>query len=276
VPPGGTLLRTGQEPFTAPNPPVQEKPVNVAPGGSLVTPQGAILYQAPLAKEPDPITRTETIIGKSGKEEVVGVTQSGQIKPIGQAPAKKSDKGSLPSSALRMAMEEMDAVGTASSIQADLKSIGQQLDSGKIKLGPLSNMISSGRNFLGASTEERRNYSTFKATLEKLRNDSLRLNRGVQTEGDAQRAWNELIENINDERVVRQRLSEIEAINERAANLRRSNVENIYANYGMTPPDMGRYTQQPAAVGGKQAQPSGALNADEQKELERLRKKYGR
>lgn len=103
---------------------------------------------------------------------------------------------------------------------------------------------------IGASTEESRNFGSFKNTLEKLRNDSLRLNKGVQTDGDAQRAWNELFDNINDKGFVQQRIGEIKRINERAVQLRKMNVDGIRSNYGHDPIDTSGYTSQPAAIGG--------------------------
>lgn len=184
----------------------------------------------------------------------------------GMMDARREQKNvpKLPTSALKMQQEELDAVGTASSINADLAAMGQQIDSGKLQLGPVNNLLAKGKNLIGASDESSRNLATFQSTLEKLRNDSLRLNKGVQTEGDAQRAWNEMIANINDPKVVKQRLGEIQKINERAANLRKMNVENIRQNFGVEPLDTGGYQNQPAAVGG-----GGGSNVDA------LLKKYG-
>ncbi|MNY53581.1 hypothetical protein D3C86_1893470 [compost metagenome] len=87
------------------------------------------------------------------------------------------------------------------------------------------------------------------STLEKLRNDSLRLNKGVQTEGDAQRAWNELLANINDPKLVEQRLGEILAINQRAGELRGLSNDSMRANFGHDPMDYSQYLNLPAAVG---------------------------
>lgn len=94
----------------------------------------------------------------------------------------------------------------------------------RLNLGPWTNRGAEILNWSGQSNENSRNYASFVSTLEKLRNDSLRLNNGVQTEGDAQRAWNELFKNLNDEGVVRQRLAEIQRINNRAIEFRRGRV----------------------------------------------------
>lgn len=177
----------------------------------------------------------------------------------------------MPSSALKLQQEELDTIGTASGTQADIAAIEQQIRGGKLDFGPVSNLVNRGKNMIGASDEESRNFSSFRANIEKMRNDSLRLNKGVQTDGDAQRAWNELFENINDRGVVLQRLTEIKRINERAVALRKLNVDNIRANYGQPPMDTSGYQNVSAAIGGK---PS--LSADEAAELEQLRKRFGR
>lgn len=147
----------------------------------------------------------------------------------------------LPASALKMQQTELDALSTATGIDDQLANIQGQLESGKLSFGPVSNLVNQARNAAGMSDENSRNFASFRSTLEKLRNDSLRLNAGVQTDGDAQRAWNELFQNINDTELVKQRLIEIRAINQRAAQIRRMNVDGIRANYGHEPLDTSGY-----------------------------------
>jgi hypothetical protein len=159
----------------------------------------------------------------------------------------------LPASALKMQQESLDAIGTASAINADLGAIESQIEGGKLSFGPVSNAISSARNAVGMSTEESRNLASFRTNLEKLRNDSLRLNKGVQTDGDAQRAWNELFQNINDTALVKQRLGEIKRLNERAVQLRKMDIDGIRANYNQPELDVGGYTNQPATLNGGKA-----------------------
>lgn len=155
----------------------------------------------------------------------------------------------LPATALKMQQTSLDAINIASNTQADLGAIEKQIASGKLDFGPLSNLLNRGRNAAGMSSEESRNLSTFKSSLEKMRNDSLRLNAGVQTDGDAQRAWNELFENINDKGVVIQRLAEIKKLNARAVVQHKLNVDGIRSNYGHAPMDTSGYENQGPAVG---------------------------
>lgn len=162
----------------------------------------------------------------------------------GDAPKKP-----LPVGALKMQQEAVDAIGTAGGINSDLGSVLQQIESGSLQLGPVKNIVGAGRNMLGLSDQNSKNLASFKATLEKLRNDSLRLNKGVQTDGDAQRAWNELLSNINDPGVVKQRLQEIIALNERAVSAHEMNLDMIRSNYNAPDIDTSKRSAPKAAVG---------------------------
>lgn len=184
------------------------------------------------------------VMGPDGKPVLVPRRES-----FGRTPANAPSEKPMPAPALRMQQEEIDAIGTAGAIKADLAAVRKQIEEGTLKLGFFRNMQSEGRQFLGVNDEASRQYGTFKNTLEKLRNDSLRLNKGVQTEGDAVRAWNEILTRINDPVFVRQRLDEVERINERAIALRRMNIDVIRRNYGHDPLDTSAQTAQPAAIG---------------------------
>ncbi|MBX3518436.1 MAG: hypothetical protein KF835_00275 [Xanthobacteraceae bacterium] len=107
-------------------------------------------------------------------------------------------------------------------INGQLKRFGTMINEGKLNLGLYNNAKSQFQNYLGKSDDNSVNYADFKATLEKLRNDSLRLNKGVQTEGDAQRAWSELFANANDPKVVATRLEKIQEYNQQAATFKRN------------------------------------------------------
>lgn len=112
-------------------------------------------------------------------------------------------------------------------IDSELGRFDRMIASGQLQLGPVSNAVGGLRNAVGASSENSRNLAEFRSTLERVRNDSLRLNSGVQTEGDAQRAWNELVSNINDPAVVRQQLRRIQGINERARRFRQQRIDAL-------------------------------------------------
>lgn len=206
----------------------------------------ALLQAAQAGRAPPAPQPLEAVIGTDGKPVLVPRNEA-----IGRTPATRNVQTprALPVQALRLQQEALDAIGTSRGINADMSSISQQIDTGKLNLGLVQNVGGEIRNRLGVSNEQSRNLASFKATLEKMRNDSLRLNKGVQTEGDSVRAWNELVKNINDPEVVKQRLTEIQLINQRAAELRTQDVNVIRENFGQPPIDLAPYQNQPPAVG---------------------------
>lgn len=205
---------------------------------------------ASMRPPPQPQTPV-AVMGPDGQPMYVSPGQA-----IGMKPASKTGENKLPTSALKMQQEEVEAIGTAGTISADLDALTRQIDSGKLQIGPIQNLVSKGKNLAGFSDENSRNFQSFSATLEKLRNDSLRLNKGVQTEGDAVRAWNEILTNINDPQVVKQRLAEVKRINERAAGLRKMSIDLIRQNFGVDPLNTAPVQNQPAAIGSPQVQPA--------------------
>lgn len=241
--------------------PQQVNPYSLSPGGRLVGPDGKIIAEAPFKPEPQKLppigelqAYADTLPPGPKKQQV-----QGQINNMARAPKYATAGGGggpavalppkpLPPGALKMEQDALDKVGIAASINADLAAVDAQIKAGKLKFGPVSNLANAGRNLAGVSSEESRNFSSFKSTLERLRNESLRLNTGVQTDGDAQRAWNELFQNINDTGLVQQRLDEIQRINERGAELQKLRADSVRANYGLQPVDASQYEKQPAAL----------------------------
>lgn len=199
--------------------------------------------QASLAKGVSP----DASLSAATQRRAQDITIRGQDKVDARAVSSMPTNKPIPTAALKMQQTELDALSTASGIDSQLGRIQGQLESGKLSFGPVSNLINQARNATGMSSEESRNQASFRSTLEKLRNDSLRLNAGVQTDGDAQRAWNELFTNLNDTDLVKQRLGEIRGINTRAAQIRKLNVDGIRANYGRDPLDTSQYEQPGAA-----------------------------
>jgi hypothetical protein len=156
----------------------------------------------------------------------------------------------------------VEQIGTVSNINADLEKFGTMIDKGELDFGALTNVWNRGRNRLGASTPQSRNLSSFESNLERLRNESLRLNSGVQTDGDAQRAWNELIRDINDPKLVKQRLEEIRRINERGAALKQNQLDLMRAEHGLPPLDTAKFRNAAPSVGGGDAPDPAAVEAE--------------
>lgn len=198
----------------------------------------------------NPVTRqaiaTAIMLQEHGPGKVFAPPSPAQGQSVPGIALKGRD---LPESAVKEQQAILDKIGTSGGINADLAALEKQIDSGELKLGPMKNLSSQVKNYVGASDDASRNYASFRATLEKMRNDSLRLNNGVQTEGDAKRAWDELLTGINDKNLVKQRLQEIQRINERGANLQKLQVDVMRKNFGAPPLDTGKAFIQPPAVG---------------------------
>lgn len=150
----------------------------------------------------------------------------------------------LPPNALKQQGEQSTAIGGVANVNNRLADFEKKIDDGKLDLGPFANLMSGARNMTNTSTEVSRNFASFKNTLEELRNQTLLLAKGVQTEGDANRAWQQLVTNLNDEKYVKSRLKEIRAINEKSAQLQLQNYNRIQANYGRPPASMSEFMSQ--------------------------------
>jgi hypothetical protein len=160
----------------------------------------------------------------------------GSLEFITGGPADPANKPQvqdkpIPVGALRLQLETQEALSVAEGLDGQLAKYEGMIGDGSLDLGPVDNIASTARNALGVSSPNSRNYADFRAALEKMRNDSLRLNKGVQTEGDAQRAWNELTASINDPQVVKQRLATIRELNKRAIQLQQEKMRAIESNY---------------------------------------------
>jgi hypothetical protein len=147
----------------------------------------------------------------------------------------------IPSSALKMQNESLEKIGIATGINADLTEAIAQIDAGKLRLGPVENVFNAGRNYLGKSDQNSQAYSSFISTLRKMQNDSIRLNTGVQTEGDAKRAWEEMFQNLNDTENVKKQLMRIHQINQRAVDLHKLQIDTTRQNFGAEPFDFSKF-----------------------------------
>ncbi|ARS48377.1 hypothetical protein PSMEN_08255 [Ectopseudomonas mendocina] len=144
----------------------------------------------------------------------------------------------MSASVQRLEDDDISAIGSARTMNSELARIDNQIANGELDLGLITNASSMAANALGIGGQNARNYASLNSTLEKLRNESLRLNTGVQTEGDAQRAWNELVTNLKSPELVRQRLAEIRALNDRAMGIRQGIINNRRAAQGADPLDV--------------------------------------
>jgi hypothetical protein len=162
--------------------------------------------------------------------------------------------------------EDIADIQSVQSINTQIDQVLEDLKSGALELGPMNNLMSQGQNLAGLSTPGSRSFAALEATLEKMRNDSLRLNKGVQTEGDALRAWNEVSKYMTDPKVVAEQLARVKKINSVVANqrLQRLNIRrarNGYEQFNPAEIGLGGGMQvqppapAPAAAGGQGIEP---------------------
>jgi hypothetical protein len=139
--------------------------------------------------------------------------------------------------ALRIVDEATQALAAATESEAIVAEAIKTVEGGGVQLGAVRNLESRGRNFAGVSDDNSRAFAGVQQTLEKLRNNYLLLAKGVQTEGDAQRAWNsEIGENVsNDNKLALQQLRKAQAMTQRAVKAQQTRINTVYANFGASP-----------------------------------------
>jgi hypothetical protein len=198
----GQWVPTGLRPYQAPT----------GGGGSAVQPVTVVRDGKPVI-----------IDARSGR--VIGDAPQGAGKPMSPTAVRIQDE----------AIESMQPLTLMNSrIDTLLNELGPQ---GNLRLGPVSNIQSRVANAVGWSTPQSRAFEDLKVNLEAFRNSILMAHKGVQTEGDATRAMNQIVANINDPAVVRQALERLRELNEQAARLQMTRVNAVRSEYGAAPMD---------------------------------------
>ena len=155
--------------------------------------------------------------------------------------AERLSKG-LPTTAQKAEEADFDALGAIDMISAEIarmeRLFGFNEKTGEFE-GPLQfgakGLISGGLGSIGFGeanekvARAREDYETFKT---RLVNESLRLNKGVQTEGDAQRAMNEL-GGARTTAEAYAAIQKLQRINERARQLRERSIRTRRERYGL-------------------------------------------
>ncbi|MBH1878199.1 hypothetical protein I5W23_06920 [Stenotrophomonas maltophilia] len=186
-----------------------------------------------------------------------GLERSGQWNPGGKsAGGTLGDSGKpLPVGALKDLLAVEDALGGTAVLNDIIQKNAARLADGTLKISPQNAALAWGRTGLGMATEGDVALNEWKSDLTKIVNESLRLNKGVQTEGDAQRAANELM-SANDPRTAAAALARLAKFNRQAVELHTRKQDIINANYGrsgtpgVTPRDFGGTLGDPPSARG--------------------------
>ena len=259
---GGSVVDPNTQEVISSVAPSSAKPSNKTPFPAVVNGKpGMFVYNDAGQLEAVPgMTPFRTGGGDGGEKAPSGYRSDGRggLAFIPGGPADPGNKAKPPSQAfLRLEGDDLKDVQLAGSIASDLGSYAEKIDTGKMTLGLAANLGSRAGLTLGMANQNAREIGSFRATLAKLRNDTLRLNKGTQTEGDAVRAFDELFQNINDQGFVRKRLDEINQINRRAQAQRITAINDRRELSGYDPIDESKYLIQPSAYESPAAQNTG-------------------
>jgi len=156
--------------------------------------------------------------------------RSGQWNPSGK---QAGGAASLPVGALKELLSVEDALGGANVVNEIIQKNAGRIADGTLQISPTNSLLSKGRTALGVSTPNDVALNEYQSDLTKIVNESLRLNKGVQTEGDAQRAANELM-TASDARTAAAALARLSKFNRQAVELQQRKSNLINANYGRT------------------------------------------
>jgi len=141
----------------------------------------------------------------------------------------------LPVGALKELLGIEDALGGTNVLNDIIQKNAERIKNGTLKVGPADTLGANFRTALNMSTDEDVARKEWQADLTKIVNESLRLNKGVQTEGDAQRAAEELM-GASDQKTVAAALKRLAGFNRSAVELQRRKQDLINGNYGRRPP----------------------------------------
>lgn len=168
-------------------------------------------------------------IDKQGNATPVSHDTKGQ--PIN---AQKSGVGALPTPALKIVTEAQSKVGEADLAITKLNKVLGNVD--LANLGPWNNLKSSGRNLAGFSNEQSQAYERVVSGLKDAANAILMAAKGVQTDGDAQRAERIVMASKStDPDVVKNAVNDLIEFSEEIKLRHQNQIGGVYANYGLDP-----------------------------------------
>ena len=182
------------------------------------------------------------LIYTTNADGTVSVRKSSLFDELEKTANKNKKPTALSTKAQTAEDEDFYAIDTSQGILSDIDYYTDLIDDDKLSFGFVEGIGDSTARLLGIAGEEEINSAQFDTFLEKLRNDTLRLNKGVQTEGDAKRALNEIIQNKNDTEVVRAQLKKLREYNERAVELRKRNINRRRKSQNVGAFDFSGYT----------------------------------
>lgn len=157
--------------------------------------------------------------------------------------AKAAEKNkALPTQLAKAEDDNFEAIDISQGIVSEVDYFLNLIENGQLEFSFGENIADSVSGFFGIANEEARNSAAFKTFLQRLRNDKLRLAKGVQTEGDAQRAMSEILDNLNDKNTVVTQLNKLKREAEKGAETNMRDVNRRRKDQQINPFDFSDYT----------------------------------
>ncbi|WP_313213878.1 hypothetical protein [Stenotrophomonas acidaminiphila] len=225
-------------------------------GGVETTAQGLAGIRKDDAAAAASRASAQSSLGRLGiAQQQFDLQRRGQWNPGGTSAAGSKP---LPVGALKELLNVEDALGSTEVMNDIIQKHTGRIQDGSLSISPAGAMLGKVRTSLGFSTPNDVALTEWDADKTKIVNESLRLNKGVQTEGDAQRAANELM-SANDAATAARALQRLAEINRRAVDLQQRKAGMIRGNYGQAP--VGDNTGQPSLGGAFSGGPTGRAPA---------------
>lgn len=143
--------------------------------------------------------------------------------------ARKAEEAAVkvPVPALNKYQENLMAERTAADVAAKMQQHIEDIDKGRLSLGVAATPGQKALNLLGMSTESSQRLADLQRDLENSRNAILMAAKGVQTDKDAERAMNAIINNLNDPKVVKSALQDLVSNMQNAQNVYRTGMNQL-------------------------------------------------
>ncbi|MCC8492281.1 hypothetical protein [Xanthomonas citri] len=137
----------------------------------------------------------------------------------------------LPLAAQKTAFDLQDQMQNANNVIDMAQKHIDRLASGQLDVSRTAQAEGWLRSRAGFNDPNSLNLAELDSDKTQIVNESLRLNKGVQTEGDAQRAAREIMA-ANDGDSLKRSMERMQAINRRALQLKQQQLNQLYSNYG--------------------------------------------
>jgi len=179
------------------------------------------------------------IVPTGGSIETIRATKEAEAlgKGEGEIPSfeRKQQIESLPTATQKLIYESKQGIEQTQNAVNRGYDLYDRINTGVLDLGLVKNMTSDLANSLGNSTPESRSYNDLKSYLEELVNNKLLIAKGVQTEGDAKRARDTILNNLNDTELVKERLGYLVSLNENFVNEENKRLDSLYRQNNKQP-----------------------------------------